>query len=155
MAILDRIRTFLDGEGSLTRDASGEYADIDLWVGTAVLLLELAYGDTEYVPKEQRLIRRSIEREFGILPHDARELLKRAEAARTRHDAVSRVAERIRQGYDEEQRKRIIALLWKVVHADGEVAGFETVFTDHVTQLAGLTPEQGREARLMAERGEV
>ena len=155
MAILDHIRAFIDGEGPLARDASGEYADIDLWVGTAVLLLGLAYGDTESVPKERRLIQRSIERAFGILPRDARELLKRAEAARARPGAVSRIAERIRQGYDEGQRKRIIALLWKVVHADGAVADFETVFADHVTQLAGLSPEQGSEARRMAERGEV
>jgi uncharacterized tellurite resistance protein B-like protein len=155
MAILERVREFLGREGPLARDRSGDYADMNLWVETVVLLLEVAYGDTQYADRERRVIRRSVAREFGILQKDARALMESAERARPEQGDLSGIARRIRDQYDEKQRQRIVALLWKVVEADGVVEDFEEAFASHVARLVELTPEQNRQARSMVARGEV
>ncbi len=59
----------------------------------------------------------------------------------------------IAERYDLEQRKAVLALVWKVVHADGVVEDWEESFATHVAEAVGLGAEQAREAREQARRG--
>jgi uncharacterized tellurite resistance protein B-like protein len=150
MPIFDRVRAFLHLRAPLATDRSGRPADLDLQVATVVLLLETAYGDAEYAPRERKAILRGIEREFGIGETDAIRLIESAERARPEGGDVSSLSERISERYDLAQRKRIAALVWKVVYADRVVDEAEEAFANHVTELTGLTAEEGEEARLNA-----
>ena len=156
MSILERVRSFLQPQPAhLATDRVGEPAAEDARLATAVLLLEMAYGDTEYVAAEKKAIRQIVEREFGISGRDAKRLLESAEAERPKTGNYSWVSERIQKEYSEEQRKRIVALVWKVVYADRVVEEFEEVFGNYVGKLVGLSPEEIREARTLAEQEEV
>jgi uncharacterized tellurite resistance protein B-like protein len=150
MSIFDRVRGLLGSRAPLANDKRGEAADLDLQVATVVLLLETAYGDEEYVPRERDTIRRGIEREFGISKEDAVRLLESGELSRRERRDVSSVSAQIEARYDVDQRKRIIDLLWRVIYADRIVDEGEEALAEDVTRLAGLTREQGLEARRKA-----
>jgi uncharacterized tellurite resistance protein B-like protein len=150
MPIFDRVRAFLHRRAPLATDRSGRAADLELQVATVVLLLETAYGDAEYAPREREAILHGIEREFGIGEADALRLVESAERARPAGGDIAPMSARIAQRYDLTQRKRIAALVWKVVYADRIVDEAEEAFANHVTELTGLTREEGEEARLNA-----
>ena len=155
MSIFERVKDFIQPKAPLATDTGGVFPfDVDLWVATVVLLLEMAYGDGEYVPKERKAIRLGIKRAFGISRGEAALLMEGAESSRQGGD-LAWVSTQLRERYDLEQRKCVIALLWKTVYADRVVTETEEGFADYVAQLAGLTRAQGNEAREMAEQGRI
>ena len=153
MSLLDRVRDHLRRRKPLATDARGEPADLEIKAAAAVLLLEAAHGDEEYVWKEQRALVRGLERAFGIGRKETRELIGRAEEIRPPEVRLADVTELLASRYGVDQRKEILGLLWRVIHADEVVESWEAVFAQHVTQALGLTPAQGEEARAASRRG--
>jgi len=152
VSLLDRVRELLGREKPLAKDAKGDPADLEIMAAAAVLLLEAAYGDADYVWKEERVLVRGLERAFGIGRQETHELLGRAQEIRPPVVKLADVTEVLASGYDLEQRKQILELLWRVIDADKVVAPWEAVFVQHVTQALGLTAAQGDEVRSAARR---
>jgi uncharacterized tellurite resistance protein B-like protein len=150
VTIFERVRALLQGRAPLATDGSGRPADLDLEVATVVLLLDVAYEDHEDLGVERTTILSCIEREIGIDERQALELVELAERRRSESDHVTSASARIATRYDLEQRRRIAALLWKVVYADRVVDDAEAAFADRVAHLLGLTDEDVREARLQS-----
>jgi uncharacterized tellurite resistance protein B-like protein len=151
--VFERIRTWIQGAGPLVSDQLGTPASQQLQVATVVLLLETAYGDTEYVPAEHKAIRQAVQREFKLGRRAADRLIARGGSARPERGDFGEISKLLVDSYSVDQRRHLVALVWKIVHADRKVEEFEEVFADYVAKLAGLTPEQGREARALAESG--
>ncbi len=82
MELLERISELFQHEPTLATDDRGEPADLELQAATAILLLEAAYGDAEYVWSEHRAIVKGLEREFAIGKQQALALMGRAEKIR-------------------------------------------------------------------------
>lgn len=82
MSLFERVREMLGRQNPLAKDAKGDPADLEIMAAAAVLLLEAAYGDAEYVWKEERVLVRGLERAFGIGRKETHELLGRAEEIR-------------------------------------------------------------------------
>ena len=152
MPLLERVRELLAGQAPLAKDAKGDPADLEIQAAAAVLLLEAAYGDTEYVWREERVLVRGLERAFGIGRRETRELIGRAEEIRPPVVKLADVTEVLASRYDVAQRKQILALLWSVIEADAVVEPWEAAFAEHVTQALGLTAAQGDEVRSAARR---
>jgi uncharacterized tellurite resistance protein B-like protein len=87
-------------------------------------------------------------RSFGIGRGETRELLARAEEIRPPVVKLADVTDVLQRGYDVEQRKQVLALLWQVLQADGQVGPWESAFAEHVTRALGLTPAQAEAARV-------
>ncbi len=155
MGSIDDIRRAFSGTAHLAVDAAGRAADTELQVATAVLLLETAHGDAEYAPDEERTIRRSIEREFGIGRGEARRVLEKAHASRPVKGDFSKSSGVVQERYSVEQRMRIMALIWEVVYADGSVEASERKLARYIARMTGLTPEQAALARARVERGRI
>jgi uncharacterized tellurite resistance protein B-like protein len=141
MAIFDVVRAFLH-RNALARDARGEVADLELRVATVALLLETAWRDADFEPREQRAILRGVEREFGISHAAAEVLVSEAERARREASDSRPFAARLAERYDREQRRRIAALVWKVVYADLVVDPSEVDFATRIVEQTGLTPAE-------------
>ena len=152
MSILERVRELFRRKKPLAKDAKGSAVDLEIQAAAAVLLLEAAFGDEEYVWREERALVRGLERAFGIGRKETRELLGRAEEIRPPVVKLADVTDVLAQSYDLEQRKQILALVWQVIEADETVQPWEAVFAEHVTQALGLTAVQGAEARAAAHR---
>jgi uncharacterized tellurite resistance protein B-like protein len=150
VTLLERVREVLGRRAPLAEDARGKPADLELEAAAAVLLLEAAYGDEAYVWKEERALVRGLERAFGIGRRETQALLARAEEIRPPVVTLADLTELLAERYDVEQRKQVLALLWKVIEADERVALWEAAFVEHVTRALGLTASQGEEARAAA-----
>ena len=152
MHLLDRLKDHLHQQHALAKDRTGTPADLELRAATAVLLLEAAYGDTEYVWREHRAIIRGLEREFGLGREQILELLGRANEIRPPIVKLSDVTDVLRERYSPEQRAEVVRLLWRVIQADGVVEEWEAIFADHIAQAVGLDPEAAAQARTDAKR---
>lgn len=153
MRLLDRVKEYLDSRGELGHDGDGGPADLELRASTAVLLLEAAYGDEEYVWSEHRAIVKGLEHAFGIGRSETLELLERAEEIRPPAVALADLTNVIRERYDDEQRKAIVTLIWRVIGADAVVEEWEAAFATHVAGAVGLDPEAAAAARDRALEG--
>ena len=156
MRLLDKIRTHLEqrkAEAGLARDAKGAEADVELQAATTILLLEAAYGDTEYVWREHRAIIRGLEREFGLGREQILELLGRANEIRPPIVKLSDVTDVLRDRYSPEQRAEVVRLVWRVIEADGVVEEWEEIFGDHIARAVGLDREAAARARSEAKKG--
>jgi uncharacterized tellurite resistance protein B-like protein len=147
MWLLDKMNEFVHGRAALAQDKTGARADLELRAATALLLLEAAYGDTEYVWREHRAIVKGLEREFGLGKREILELLGRAGEIRPPVVKLADVTEVVRDRFSKEQREEVVRLLWRVVEADDSVDEFEEVFADHVARAVGLSPQEARAAR--------
>jgi uncharacterized tellurite resistance protein B-like protein len=147
VSLLERVRDRLGRRKPLAKDAKGEPADLELEAAAAVLLLEAAFGDEEYVWKEARVLVRGLERAFGIGRREALELLGRAEEIRPPVVTLADVTQLLASRYSEPQREEILALLSRVIEADGTVEPWEAVFFEHVTRALGLSAARADELR--------
>lgn len=148
MWLLDKVREFLrERNDALARDRTGAPADLELQAATTILLIEAAYGDTEYVWREHRAIVRGLEREFGLGRGEIQALLGRADEIRPPVVKLADVTDVIRDRYTAEQRREVVRLLWSVIEADGSVEEWEELFADHVAQAVGLGAAEARAAR--------
>ena len=145
-SLLERVRDLLARSAPLARDASGAEPDLELRAAAAVLLLEAAHGDEAYVWREQRTLLRGLERAFGIGRQETRDLVARAEEIRPPVVKLADVTELLASRFDLEQRKQILALLWRVIDADASLEPWEAVFADHVTRALGLSTAEAAEA---------
>ena len=147
MWLIDKLGQFLEKRRPLAHDSSGAAADLELQAATAILLIEAAFGDTEYVWRENRAIVRGLEREFGLGRAEVAELLGRANEIRPPVVKLEDVTEVIRERLDEEQRAEVVRLVWRVIEADGVVEEWEEIFADHIARAVGLSAEAARAAR--------
>jgi uncharacterized tellurite resistance protein B-like protein len=148
-----RVEDHLRRRPELREDRHGRPADLEVQAATAVLLLEAAHGDEEYAWREHRTILRGLERGFGIGKQETLALLGRAEEIRPPVVRLADVTGVIADRYSPEQRKSIVALLWKVIGADGVLEPWEEVFANHVARAVGLSPEEAEAARRGDEPG--
>jgi uncharacterized tellurite resistance protein B-like protein len=148
--LLDGLSEFLQKRHALARDRSGQQSDLELQAATAILLIEAAYGDAEYVWREHRTILKGLEREFGLGKREVLELLGRANEIRPPVVKLADVTDVICDRFTKQQREEVVRLVWRVIGADGSVDEWEGVFGDHVAKVLGLTSDEARAARARA-----
>ena len=147
MGLLDQVREFLQKREPLAKDRTGAQSDLELQAATTILLLEAAYGDTDYLWREDRTIVKGLEREFGLGKREVLELLGRANEIRPPVVKLADVTDVIRDRFTPEQRKEVLRLVWRVIEADGTVDEWEESFADHIGKAVGLSGEEARAAR--------
>jgi uncharacterized tellurite resistance protein B-like protein len=147
MWLLDQVRDFLRGRAPLAADQTGAEADVELRAATALLLIEAAYGDSEYDWSEHRTIVNGLERDFGLGRKEIQDLLGRANEIRPPVVKLADVTDVVRQRFDKGQREEVVRLLWQVVKADGAVEEWEESFADHVAKALDLSGAECRAAR--------
>ena len=147
MWLLDKAREFLQRRSVLDHDATGAQADLELQAATAVLLIEAAYGDTEYVWREHRAIVKGLEREFGLGRREIQDLLGRVAEIRPPVVTLADVTQVLHDRFSRKQREEVLRLLWSVIEADDTIGDWEGVFADHVATALGLDAEATRTTR--------
>jgi uncharacterized tellurite resistance protein B-like protein len=145
--LLESLKEHFHKRAALAEDRTGAPADLELRAATAVLLLEAAYGDTEYVWREHRAIVKGLERDFGLGKREILELLGRANEIRPPVVKLADVTEVITRGYTPAQRKEVARLVWTVVAADGDIEEWEESFADHIGRALALSREEAGAAR--------
>ena len=145
MSLFEKIRSVLETKRPASQSAAKR--DVEVQAATAILLLEAAYGDAEYVWREKRAILKGLEQEFGLGRKETLELLGRVKEIRPPVVELEAATALIRDRLDPAERADVVALIWDVVEADGVVEPWEEAFTRHIAKEVGLSEEQARGAR--------
>jgi uncharacterized tellurite resistance protein B-like protein len=92
---------------------------------TAALLAEMVRIDRDITPEEQALAERAIREKFGLSAAESSELLQLADAEARAATDYYQFTSLINRGFTQEQKERVIEMLWQIAYADDELSAHE------------------------------
>ena len=106
-----------------------------LQLATAVLLVEVMRSDAELAAEERMAVLAALRSEFALADDELARLVELAE--RTARDATDfhSFTSRINEGFDMQQRIRIIEFMWQVAYADGHLDAHENHVMRRIADL--------------------
>jgi len=121
-----------------TTDSSApesEDREAALRMATAVLMLDVARADHVFEESEFDRALRLIEAHFGLSPEEAAELVN--EAGDKAEDLVSvyDFTQLLHEHLNEDEKARIVALLWQIAYADGRLDKYEDSLVLKISDL--------------------
>ena len=129
-----------------TPATSTEDREAALRMATAVLMIDVARADHVFEESEFEGILNLIESHFGLTPEETAELVN--EAGDKADDLVSlhEFTQLLHKHLNEDEKARIVELLWKVAYADGRLDKYEDSLVLKISDL--LYVSRGRVMRL-------
>jgi uncharacterized tellurite resistance protein B-like protein len=102
---------------------------------TAALLAEMVRIDRDVTPEEQAIAHRAIREKFGLSQAESATLLQLADEEVRQATDYYQFTSLINREFTQEQKVRVIELLWQVAYADDELSAHELHL---VRKVAGL-----------------
>jgi uncharacterized tellurite resistance protein B-like protein len=131
--MLTAIREFFDAQ--IGKSASERDARHAIELATAALLVEVGRLDAEIDAAERAAMLRAVREKFGLSAQEAETLIELAEAEAREATDYYQFTSLINRHFSQEQRQRVIELMWQVAYADAELSAHE----QHVVRkIAGL-----------------
>jgi uncharacterized tellurite resistance protein B-like protein len=132
-----------------------EFADNDYRLAAVALLVHAAGIDGDVTARERDKLHAVVKRHFDLDDKRADELIDRATAAE--HEAVDlyHFTSLINRSLDADGRRRIVEMMWEIIHADGRVTDFESNLMWRVADLLGISSRERIELgqRVASRRG--
>ncbi len=132
--MLHAIKTFFQQhiDAEVHRPETREHG---LRLATAALLMEMTRADFTRRPEELRMVASLVQGEFGLTGEETRELAELAEAEA--HEAVSlyQFTGLINEHFSQEEKVRVVEMLWQVAYADRELDKYEESLVRKVAEL--------------------
>ena len=108
-------------------------------VATLLVLCEIAHSDKDYDASERTTIAGSLESAFGVTGDRVAALLAEAESTRTGSPDLAHLSRLIHKELPEARdRRAVVAAMWRVVMADGNVDPMEERLANSVSMLLGI-----------------
>lgn len=116
-------------------ESSAEEREAALRLATAVLMVDVARADRVFEESEFERTLKLIENHFELSAEEAAQLVN--EADETAVDLVSayEFTELLHQHLDEDEKARIIGLLWEIAYADGALDKYEDALILKISDL--------------------
>lgn len=124
----------------------GESREAALRSATAVLMLDVARSDHVFDESEFDRVLELVEKHFGMSPEDAAELVNAADEKAENLVSLHEFTQLLHNNLDEDEKARIVGLLWQVAYADGRLDKFEDSLVRKISDL--LHVSRGRSMRL-------
>ena len=130
-------RLFIQVIESISVTDSGTTVDRDaaLRLATAVLMVDVARADHVFDESEFDRVLQLVEQHFGLAPEEAAELVN--SASETADDIVSvhEFTTLLHEHLDEDEKARIVGLLWEIAYADGQLDKYEDSLVLKISDL--------------------
>jgi uncharacterized tellurite resistance protein B-like protein len=147
--MLDLVKKYFSQNG-LPQVSSQNTGSKHILVATCALLLEMAAVDGEFSDEEQGIILSILRNDHHLCSSEATEIIKSAQAQRERSIDLWQFTKLINQNYSEEDKIRIMEMIWRVIYADGKLDGHEDYLVHNLANLFRLSHSQLIEAKLKA-----
>jgi len=131
---------------------SAEDHDAAIRLATAVLMVDVARADHVFQESEFDRVLRLIESHFALTPEDAAELVNAAGEAAEELVSVYEFTQLLHQHLEEVDKARIIALLWQIAYADGELDKYEDSLVLKISDLLYVSRGKVMQLKHDAER---
>jgi uncharacterized tellurite resistance protein B-like protein len=142
--ILDQVVSAIAPEDSTAGDAGDRESAIRL--ATAVLMIDVARADHVFEESEFDRVLQLVEKHFRLDPDTAAELVNVASDEADELVSAHQFTRVLHQYLDEEEKARIVGLLWKIAYADGRLDKYEDSLVRKISDL--LYVSRGRVMRL-------
>jgi len=127
--VIETISTPVDAEvSSANREAA-------LRLATAVLMIDVARADHVFEESEFDRVLKLVEAHFGLTPQQAAELVNTAGNKAEELVSVYEFTQLLHEHLGEEEKARIISLLWQIAFADGRLDKFEDSLVLKISDL--------------------
>ena len=136
--MFEALKRFIADVSSRPDDA-GSFAPDDYQLATAALLVHVAAVDGRIDAAERIRLREVIEKRFGLDAAATTLLIEKAEESDREAVDFFHFTNVLKRRLDDEGRHRIIAMMWDVVFADGEVSEFEENVVWRIAELLGVS----------------
>ncbi len=130
--MLKTIRVFFEQRIAGTAAATPRHS---LELATAALLIEVVRSDRDTQPAERDAVLRAVHEKFGLSGAEADELLRLAEDEVRQASGYYQFTSLINAQFTQEQKQRVIELMWRVAYADDVLSAHELHL---MRKIAGL-----------------
>jgi uncharacterized tellurite resistance protein B-like protein len=120
--------------------------DSALRTATAVLMLDVARADHVFDDSEFTRVLDLVESHFGMAPEDAALLVNAADEKAENLTSLYDFTQLLHQNLDENEKARIVGMLWEIAYADGALDKYEDSLVLKISDL--LHVSRGRVMRL-------
>ena len=127
--------------------APGAHAVSVLHHAAAGLLVEAALLDGDYHDEEKQRIEILLRERFELDQSETTKLMTAAEEAAADRVELHTITKTVRNHFSEEERVKMIEMLWEVVYADGDLDDFEANMMRSVTGLLYVSDRESGDAR--------
>jgi uncharacterized tellurite resistance protein B-like protein len=141
--MIDRLKAWLkeaSEEGSRDRDG--------IRLACAALLMEAAQIDGDLEDRERDVVRRLLERRFGLSPDQAAALAAAAEQKAEHSAQLFGFTRLVNEQLSRARRIELLEMLWEVAYADGVLDPLEDAMLRRVGGLVDVSDHERGEARL-------
>ena len=122
-----------------------------LELATAVLLIEISRADYREDPQEQAAIRRLLLERLSLCEEEIDVLLQQAIDEADRLVSLQHITRMMNERMTQQDKLRVIEMMWEVVYADGEKHHYEEHLMRQVSDLLYVPHADFIQARLRAE----
>jgi len=129
--------TLLSEEGE-----SMEQAELSLELSCAVLLCEVVRADEEFTEQEQDKLSLLLSKQFSLSDDEVIIIVEKALHLSENASDFYQFTSKLNQHYSLEQRIKIVALLWQIAYADGELASIEEHIIRKIADLLHLRHDE-------------
>jgi uncharacterized tellurite resistance protein B-like protein len=146
--MLDAIRDFFErhiGTPEAQRDPAHA-----IRLATAALLVEVARIDGEVTDVERAAVLRAVRGKFGVSADEAQTLVDLAEQEVGQANDYYQFTSLINQRFPQDQKERVIELMWQVAYADKTLSAHELHVMRKVAGLLHVTDAAYIDAKLRA-----
>jgi len=127
-------------------ESDGADREATLRLATAVLMIDVARADHVFEESEFDSMLRLIESHFELSPEQAAELVNAAGDKADDMVSLFEFTQLLHKHLDEQEKARIVSLLWQVAYADGQLDKYEDALVLKISDL--LYVSRGRVMRL-------
>ena len=130
-------------------DSAADDRDTAIRMATAVLMVDVALVDKCFDEQEFERMLRLIEEHFGLNSQAAAELINAANAEADELISVHEFTSVLHRQLDDDEKARVVGMLWKIAYADGELDKYEDSLVLKISDL--LYVNRGRVMQLKHE----
>jgi len=143
--MLERFRAFLRDGGSA--GSGGQAREDELPLAVAGLLVEAAHQDGHFDAAERATIDRLLRERLSLGAQEAAALIEAADAEVQKASDIWSFARVVKNRFDDDERVRMIEMLWEVVYADGVLHDYEANLMRRMAGLVYVTDAESGAAR--------
>jgi uncharacterized tellurite resistance protein B-like protein len=134
-------------------ESSESEQDRFLQLATAVLLVEVMRADPELEVSERLAVVRALRDKFALGDYEVSELMRLAEESARSAAEFFQFTSAINDGFDQEQKARIIENMWRVALSDSHIDAQENQLILKVAGMLHVPHEDYVAARMRARAG--
>lgn len=146
--MINRIKAlFSSPPGSSNDTGISKNCTDELQLAAAALLVEAARLDEEYDEVERTAVLRVIQERFTLSNEECETLIEQAEIAQHEATDLYRFVKQFSVNYGQDERLKLIEMLWYVVYSDGELHPYESNLIQRIAGMLHVTDKERAEAR--------